>query len=76
VQAALAGATRSNNCRFSEGRYCDVMADVPGGRIVSAAGTIVAFRVLDRLTRINLRAFPTKRTVSGSPPGPSAFIGD
>ena len=33
-------------------------------------------RVLDRPARINLRAFPTKRTVSGSPPGPSAFIGD
>ena len=46
------------------------------GRIVPAAGTIVAVRVLDRPARINLRAFPTKRTVSGSPPGPSAFTGD
>ena len=46
------------------------------GIIVPAAGTIVAVRVLDRPARINLRAFPTKRTVSGSPPGPSAFIGD
>jgi hypothetical protein len=47
-----------------------------GGRIVPAAGTIVAVRVLDRPARINLRAFFTKRTVSGSPLGPSAFIDD
>jgi hypothetical protein len=47
-----------------------------GGRIVPAAGTIVAVRFLDRPARINLRAFPAKRIVSGSSPGPSAFIGD
>ena len=47
-----------------------------GGRIVPAAGTIVAVRVLDRPARINLLAFSTKRNVSGSPHGPSAFIGD
>jgi hypothetical protein len=47
-----------------------------GGRILPAAGTIVAVRVLDRPARISLRAFSTKRIVSGSPPGPSAFIGD
>jgi hypothetical protein len=41
-----------------------------GGRIVLVAGTIVALRVLDRPARINLRAFSTKRIVSGSPPGP------
>ena len=42
----------------------------------SGGRNIVVVRVLDREIRINLRAFFTKRIVSGSPPGPSAFIGD
>ncbi len=33
--------TRSNNCRFSEGRYCDMMADVFDDETIALRATVI-----------------------------------
>jgi hypothetical protein len=33
--------TRSNNCRFPDGRYCDMMAECPGDETIALRATVI-----------------------------------